>query len=403
MASFGRVANASLKSKIIDIIRFKGKLTVADYMRIVLTNPESGFYMNNDVFGIKGHFTTSPEVSQVFGEILGVWIMQEWLRFGKPKPLRLVEFGPGRGTLLSDITRTLGSFKETHDSIELNLIEVSPHLKGTQEKTLASLPKNLIKNVSWHPAIESLDDHKDGFSAYIAHEFLDALPIHKFVKTKENTWRELVIDYNSNQELIFSISRAPSLTTKFLVPQDFDGDHYECCPEGALIMTKICDKLNKSGKGCALVCDYGFEDPESEKWDTAHNPDTSRIHTTRSNRDTFRAFRNHQPHQPLKDPGEADLTADVDFGYLKQQLNDKALIFGPVSQSHFLMSCGLGARLSVLLDNANETDKAELISGAEMLTGQMGLRYKFLSLFPKGVDDLFKGNPPAGFHSNHRA
>lgn len=384
MATIGKLANGPLRLKLVELIRMKGPITVPEYMKIVLTNPESGFYMNEDVFGVKGHFTTSPEISQIFGEVLGAWIMQEWTRFKCPMPLRLVEFGPGRGTLMADITRTLKSLGQNKPQV--NFIELSPHLRKVQESTL---DKSL--DTRWFSNIEGLLDDHDGFTAYIAHEFLDALPIHKFVRDPQNKkWRELLIDYDSKENLRFCISRTASLSTKLLVPKDFEGDHLEVCPQAALDLEKVSNRLNKSGSGCALVCDYGFEDePEPTN--------TNRL-VYKSDRDTLRAFKNHEPWPPLRDPGDADLTADVDFGYLKRHLRDKATIFGPVNQRDFLLKCGLQARLDILMTRTkDEKEKVELASGANMLTESMGDRYKFMSLFPKDTGHLFKDDPPAGF------
>lgn len=396
MSAINNVIKGSLKSKLVEMIRLRQPLTVSDYMKIVLTNPESGFYMNNDVFGVKGHFTTSPEISQIFGEILGVWILQEWRRFNCPKPLNLVEFGPGRGTLMADITRTMNAFSQTHGNLQIKLIEMSPRLREIQKITLGSNP-SLTNQIHWHNQIESLDDDSNGFTAYIAHEFLDALPVHKFVRDPvSKDWRELLIDYDQNYNLRFCISKKPSLAARLLIPPDFKCEHLEVCPEAALLLEKVTKRLNRSGKGCMLVCDYGFEE-EPDESPMISQSKVPTLKPTRSHRDTFRAFKNHEPWHPLKDPGEADLTADVDFGYLRRTLTDKALIFGPVDQKSFLIRCGLQARLSVLLEKADEESKRDLISGADMLINDMGNRYKFLALFPNGTDTLFEADPPAGF------
>lgn len=396
-----------LKSKLIDVIRFKGPLTVADYMKIVLTNPESGFYMNDHVFGVKGHFTTSPEISQTFGEILGAWIMQEWRRFGCLKPLRLVEFGPGRGTLMSDITRTITQLDsmQTNDdkSIQINLIEVSPKLQEVQQQTLAKQSKQLVERTKWFTHIDALpkdgeNEPETGFTAYIAHEYLDALPVYKFVRDpKTNSWRDLTIDYDEKENLRFCIASQPSLQSRLLVPEKFSGDHIEVCADAALQLEKVTKRLNATQKGCMLVCDYGFEDePESDSEEG--NRKIKALKPIRASRDTFRAFKDHEPWPPLKDPGTADLTADVDFGYLKRHLADKALLFGTVDQRSFLLKCGLQARLKVLLENCkSEESRNDLISGANMMLQSMGQRYRFLALFPKGTDHLFVHDPPAGF------
>lgn len=399
MSAAKQILNKSLKSKLVDLIRLRGPMTVAEYMKIVLTNPTTGFYMNKDVFGVKGHFTTSPEVSQIFGEILGVWIVQEWRRFGGPKPLRLVEFGPGRGTLMSDITRTIGQLTKEHHNIQLMMIEMSPKLQEIQRETLAESSKSLVDRTQWHTHIDAMKDEetRDGFTAFIAHEFLDALPVHKFVREKTTKrWRELMIDYDQKEDLRFCIGREPNLAARLLIPENFQGNHIEVCPEAALCLEKVAKRLSSSQSGCMLVCDYGFEEStnpaESDK--TALDPKRS---ANRSDRDTFRAFKNHESWPALKDPGDADLTADVDFGYLKRHLRDKALLFGPVNQRNFLLKCGLQSRLGRLLERASPEAAEDLESGASFMTNEMGDRYKFLSIFPKGSEHLFVGDPPAGF------
>jgi len=399
MSAIKNIASGSLKSKIVKLIKFKGPLTVSDYMKIVLTNPESGFYMNNDVFGVKGHFTTNPEISQIFGEILGIWILQEWRRFNCPKPLRLVEFGPGRGTLMSDMTRALRTFEQTRGNLQLRFVEISPRLKEIQKQSISHEP-DLIENSEWHPTFESLDENRSGFTAFLAHEFLDALPIHKFVRDPTtHQWRELLIDYSPEEELRYCISRNPSLSTRLLIPQGFKGDHIEVCPQAALLLDNVAKSLNKTSKGCMLVCDYGFEDEPKEIGVDSTSQVT--LKPMIANRDTFRAFKDHESWPPLKEPGQADLTADVDFGYLKKQLNERATLFGSVTQRDFLVKCGLQARLNVLLENASPTEKDELVSGANMMLDDMGQRYRFLALFPKESGHLFESDPPAGFDQNH--
>lgn len=399
MSTVARSAIRSLKNKLIDIIRCKGPLSVADYMKIVLTNPESGFYMNDDVFGVKGHFTTSPEISQLFGEVIGAWILQEWKRFACPKPLRLVEFGPGRGTLISDVARTICALEKTaRKDLSLKMIEMSPRLAKIQKETLEKR-NGLTSQVTWYSLIEQVEKDDSGFTAFLAHEYLDALPVHKFVRDpKTNAWRELVIDYDANQELRFCISRQPSLASRLLIPEDFKGDHFEACPQAALQLERVSERLNSSTRGCMLICDYGFEQSFDKQSGNEKSTNTS-SGPIRHDRDTFRAFKNHESWPPLKDPGEADLTADVDFSYLKRHLRDKSLIFGSVDQATFLTSCGIQSRLQTLLRNADESEKENLISGVKMMIEDMGARYRFMALYPATCEALFRQDPPAGFMS----
>jgi len=370
-------------------------------MKIVLTNPESGFYMNDDVFGVKGHFTTSPEISQTFGEIIGAWIIQEWRRFNCPKPLRLVEFGPGRGTLMADILRTIRGLDShgTFDSIQINMIEISQKLREIQEKALAECSHQLVKQTNWISHIDALPTDgqagtNNGFTAYLAHEYLDALPVYKFVRDpKTDSWRDLLIDYDERENLRYCIANQPSLSSRLLVPQDFRGNHIEVCPEGALQMEKVAKRLDQSNNGCMLICDYGFEESVDE------NPlEETGAKSVKDCRDTFRAFKNHEPWPALKEPGTADLTADVDFGYLRKTLKDKTILFGSVDQRSFLLRCGIQARLDVLLKNCKSEEYSRaLITGGNMMLEDMGQRYRFMALFPKSSGYLFKDDPPAGF------
>lgn len=271
---------------------------------------------------------------------------------------------------MCDITRTLSKFERT--PLDITMIEMSPNLIETQKRNLAHL-----QGTRWINRLDELEKHQEGFTAFIANEFLDALPIYKFVRDPQTkTWRELLIDYDQKSNLRFCIARQPSISTT-LVPEDFEGDHFEACPQAVTILQAVAERLDTS-KGCMLICDYGFEGDDFD-------------------RDTFRAFKDHKVWPPLEEPGQADLTADVDFGYLKRHLKGKATIFGPVEQREFLVGCGLETRLQALLKKANKEEQEQLISGAKMLVEDMGTKFKFLSLFPKLTEPLFVGDPPAGF------
>lgn len=363
-----------LKSQLIDLIRVRGAISVADYMKIVLINPTSGFYMNEDVFGVKGHFTTNPEISQIFGELIGAWVVNEWKRFGSLEPLRIAELGPGRGTLMSDIYRTVKKLKVTKTDVQVNLIEISNKLREIQEENLKD-----IRNIKWNTHINAMDEVKDGFTAFIAHEYFDALPVHKFMKVPgKNYWREILIDYDDKENLRYVLANTVS-PSHLLLPEDLKGDHVEINPEASMQVQRIAKHLNSSGAGCMLICDYGFEDDDYTQ-----------------DRDTFRAFRNHEMCHPLDEPGSADLTADLDFGYLKKQVMEDSLIFGSVTQKQYLIQCGIQARLETLM-KSNKHNHEDLKTSAEMLIEQMGQRYRIMAMFPKNADNLFVDDPPAGF------
>lgn len=239
----------SAETKLLQQLRSRilatGPITVAEYMKEVLTNPMSGYYMHRDVFGSSGDFTTSPEISQMFGELIAVWFLNEWVKAGKPKPLYIVELGPGRGTLSDDMLRVFSKYSDAMEVVSLHLVEISPHLSQVQELKLCgtvSVVKDVLNDapvtlrlpvksdseevtykqsitkhgvpVGWY---RHLHDVPHGFSCFVAHEFLDALPVHKFQKTPEG-WREVFIDLDDGpgpHHLRYVLSRGPTPASFF--------------------------------------------------------------------------------------------------------------------------------------------------------------------------------------------
>ncbi|XP_039980904.1 protein arginine methyltransferase NDUFAF7, mitochondrial [Xiphias gladius] len=358
-------------------IKATGPIPVAEYMREVLTNPVTGYYVKNNMLGPDGDFITSPEISQIFGELLGVWIISEWMGAGGPKQLQLVELGPGKGSLASDVLRVFGQLRSVLGdvSVSLHLVEVSPALSQLQAQNLtrdrsreagaedepvyrrgetaAGLP------VSWY---RRLDDVPTGFSIFLAHEFFDALPIHKFQRT-EKGWREVMVDIDPGKpdQLRFVKAPSPTLASSTLVQADERRDHVEVCAEGGVIVQQLARRIAEDG-GAALIADYGHDGNKT---------------------DTFRGFKGHQLHDVLASPGSADLTADVDFSYLRRMAGGGVACMGPVTQRTFLKNMGIDTRLQVLLRNCSDpSTRKQLISSYDMLTNpaKMGERFHFFSL-----------------------
>lgn len=377
-------------------IKFSGPITVAEYMKEALTHPTEGYYINKDVFGQKGDFTTSPEISQMFGELIAIWFVNEWMMAGSPKKVQLVELGPGRGTMADDILRSFAKFPELSKALSLHLVEVSQKLCEIQEEKLSAQPKNITKdwsktephykgckskygpNVYWYHDVKHVPS--GCHTMFVAHEFFDALPIHKFQKT-DRGWREMLVDVDPELEnkLRFVLAPNPSAaSTCFLqLSPDDERSHIEVCPAAGVITAYMSDRINQEG-GCALIVDYG------------HDGNLG---------DTFRGFSDHELHDVLIDPGTADLTADVDFSYLKKQAGNKVKSYGPVSQSSFLQNMGIALRLKILYEQADEQGKQDLISAFRMLTETMGERFHFLALLsnrsthhPVGFDPLPQDN-----------
>ncbi|KAM6221375.1 LOW QUALITY PROTEIN: protein arginine methyltransferase NDUFAF7, mitochondrial [Rhynchocyon petersi] len=356
-------------------IKSTGPITVAEYMKEVLTNPAKGYYVHRDMLGEKGDFITSPEISQIFGELLGIWFINEWMAAGKTSIFQLVELGPGRGTLTGDILRVfsqLGSVLR-HSDISIHLVEVSQKLSEIQAMTLTEkvlleqnagssvYKKGVTKTripISWY---RDLQDVPKGYSFYLAHEFFDVLPVHKFQKTPG--WREVLIDIDPQVSDKLRFVLAPCATpAEAFIQMDETRDHVEVCPDAGVIIQELSQRISFTG-GAALIADYCHDGTKT---------------------DTFRGFCGHKLHDVLIAPGTADLTADVDFSYLRRMTQRKVASLGPIKQQTFF-NMGIDVRLKVLLDNSDEPSaRQQLLQGYDMLMNpkKMGERFNFFALVP---------------------
>lgn len=389
-----------MQEHLIRRIKATGPLTVAAFMQEVLTNPLSGYYMNSDVFGQAGDFITSPEISQVFGELVGVWFVNHWMLSGK-NHVQLVELGPGRGTLASDILRVFCKFPELYSKVSLHLVELSPALSEIQEKTLTGqllnnhqhdkerqndtthdrssdsedssvlcYKRRVTQNgtpVSWYTAVQDIPYYGNCF--FLAHEFFDALPVHQFQKTDQG-WREVLVDVSPEKEssqLRFVLAPGATVASQTLVPQGTSWNQIEVCPQGGAIVEHMSEAIAEHG-GCALIVDYGEDG---------------------SKRHTLRSFKKHKLHDVLEEPGNADVTANVDFSYLRKATRGKVQTFGPITQSFFLQQMGIDMRMKILLQNASSSQAEQLQSGYRMLTSasDMGEKFKFFSLVQRGLPE----------------
>lgn len=377
-------SNSSINKSILKHLTSKiiatGPISVAEYMREALTNPVLGYYVNNDMLGAGGDFITSPEISQIFGELLGVWCISEWMAAGKSSALQLVELGPGRGSLTSDILRVFSQLKGVlgETGISIHLVEVSPKLSQVQAECLTGNQTQTYTNnhafyrsgttctgqpIYWYHRME---DIPRGFSIFLAHEFFDALPIHKFQRT-ENGWREVLVDIDPENpgKLRFVVSHRPTLASSTLLQKDESRQHVEVCPEGGVIVQKLASRIAEDG-GAALIVDYGHDGTKT---------------------DTFRGFKGHRVHDVLEAPGLADLTADVDFSYLRKMTGDQVICLGPITQRSFLKNMGIDSRMQVLLRSSNDAStRAQLIHSYDMLINpeKMGDRFQFFSVLNTG-------------------
>ena len=354
-----------------------GPMPVSEYMSLALAHPEHGYYHKSDPFGRNGDFITAPEISQVFGEIIGLWCVITWQQAGNPAPFHLVELGPGRGTLMADALRAAAAVPEFIAAAEIDLVETSPVLRDYQKKTLSA------HDATWHDKIDTVSG---GPCLYIANEFFDALPIDQFVKS-ETGWNRRCVGLNpSTGRLCFVVDNI-SLETGNLIPSSVvaapPGSIFEHCPTSQSIATTLGEHLAAKAIA-ALIIDYGHPQPTAGE--------------------TLQAVRDHEYHHVLSDPGDADLTAHVDFGSLAHAAQAAgAQVCGPVTQGDFLLKLGIEARTSRLATNCNTTQADLLLSGCRRLIDPdgMGTLFKVLALTHRKL-----GNP-AGFEaptemSDHR-
>uniref|UniRef100_A0A1I7SWN9 Protein arginine methyltransferase NDUFAF7 n=1 Tax=Bursaphelenchus xylophilus TaxID=6326 RepID=A0A1I7SWN9_BURXY len=388
-----------LKRFIKDKIKVSGPITVHEYMKLA-SGSAAGFYTKKaDILGASGDFTTAPEISQIFGELIGIWIYNELYNTGERGDWQLVELGPGTGTLMADVLRTLNVLKT--ERLSINLVEISDHLIDQQEQLLCGrltkslqdsdvIRRNKTKDgvpVCWYRDLDSVP--KEKFSVFLGNEFLDVLPVHLFEKS-DGDWKEVQVSINETSDLCLMLSKSENLHSKGLIPkyirEDPTRDKWELCPEAGKTVTEIAQRITAFG-GFGLFIDYGHDGGRR----------------TRS----LRAYHNHKIVDVLSKPGLIDITADVDFGYLKKILEGICLPFGPITQREFLAQMGLRLRTERLLQQCkDETVQSHLRTAYKSLIDDsedgMGIKFHMFSLFPTTLKPILemRGGFPAGFFPN---
>jgi NADH dehydrogenase [ubiquinone] 1 alpha subcomplex assembly factor 7 len=351
----------SLAGRIAAMIRADGPLAVDRYMDLALLDPAAGYYATRDPFGAHGDFITAPEVSQVFGELIGLWCADLWQRMGAPDPVILAELGPGRGTLMRDALRACRVVPGFLRAKRLHLVERSPVLRDLQARA--------VGEATWH---DDAADLPDGPLLLVANEFLDALPIRQFVRAIDG-WHERRIGLaGDGQSLRFTLDRAPSPDAFFPIGAPL-GSLCEICPAALAVTGALSSRLVAQG-GAALFIDYGRSTTE---WG-----------------ETLQAVRRHATHAVLDEPGSADLTAFVDFPALAVAARSAgAQVWGPVGQGEFLSALGIAAREAALVAKAAPDMAATIRTACRRLVdpAQMGFLFKAMALTAP------TGPPPAGF------
>ncbi|MEM7718341.1 MAG: SAM-dependent methyltransferase [Pseudomonadota bacterium] len=342
-----------LEAHLKQCIAATGPMTLADYMAECLGNPEHGYYTTRDPLGAAGDFTTAPEISQMFGELLGLCLAQAWIDRGAPAPFILAELGPGRGTLMADMLRATRAVPGFHTALDLHLVETSPTLRTAQDAAIS------------HPLThhDSLTTLPNGPLYLIANEFFDALPIRQFQRF-DTRWRERVVGLSQGA---LALGLSDPLPPGFLVDrlQDtIEGDIVETCAPGESLATALGERIDREG-GTALLLDYGA-------W--------------RSGGDSFQAVRNHETVGALETPGEADLTAHVDFGALARAATP-ALHSALIPQGVLLERLGITARAQALAQSLTGAASDSHIAAHRRLTHpqEMGTLFKAMALYQTGT------------------
>ncbi len=352
-------------------IRIEGPLSIADFMTEALTHPTLGYYRTAAPVGAGGDFITAPEISQMFGELIGLCCLDLWERMGRPAPVRLVELGPGRGALIGDALRATRIRPEFHAAATLHLVEINPALRTDQAAAVAPY-RDRLGGCAWH----------DGFAAVppgplllVANEFFDALPVHQFAR-QGGAWRERVVGLDpSGERLAFALA-APGPAAALLPSAPAtapEGSVIEISPAGIALADRIARRIADAGGG-ALVIDYGH----------AGEPIWSLQAVRRQKRER----------DPLAEPGLVDLSAQVDFARLVEAAGQAgAATQGPVSQRDFLEALGIRARAAALAERARG-DQAKAIEAAlhRLLDpAEMGTLFQAIAFARPGGPD------PAGF------
>jgi NADH dehydrogenase [ubiquinone] 1 alpha subcomplex assembly factor 7 len=351
----------TIGEKIARRIRVEGPLSLAGYMAMALHDRIDGYYARRQPIGADGDFVTAPEISQIFGELIGLWCAEMWRRLGHPDPVILAELGPGRGVLMTDLVRAAERVPGFRRALRLHLIEASAVLRAEQQKRLGDFAP------VWVPGAADLPD---GPLLIVANEFLDALPIRQYVRGAVH-WSERLVALDDEDRFVF-VDGPESPAAGLLIPREQRdsaprGAVVEICPAALALASTLGARLAHQ-PGAALFIDYGY-------FPRAPGP-------------TLGAFRRHQPVSVLDTTGSADLSAHVDFAaFAEAGRAGGAETHGPVPQGRFLGELGAGLRLTALRARATPTQRQALDSGVGRLLDPagMGTLFKVITLFSPGL------------------
>jgi SAM-dependent MidA family methyltransferase len=331
-----------LRERLGELIAASGPISVAQYMTACLHDPDFGYYATRPALGADGDFITAPLISQMFGELIGVWAAASWRLMDQPQTFRLIEMGPGDGTLMSDILKTVRHAEGFLDAADVWLVETSPPLRALQAERLGP---NLGESVRW--ASDLMQVPGDAPILLVANELLDCLPARQFVRTAIG-WSEQVVGLDSDGELAFGLRPTPATS---LLPEAAPGQVFEQSPAQAALGAELGRRIAVDG-GAALLIDYGRAEPGFG--------------------DTLQALSRHEKVDPLDAPGEADLTVHADFPAVMAAARAEGAEAAILTQAAFLARLGIGVRAEALVRAAPQKSAAigrqlnRLIAGDEM-------------------------------------
>jgi len=360
------VSGPDLTARLVRHIRAHGPMTIASYMAMALHDPQSGYYARRQPLGAAGDFVTAPEISQIFGEVVGLSCADFWRNISRPDPVVLAELGPGLGTLMADFLRAAAVVPGFREAARLVLIDASPVLREEQRQRLGAF------DPFW---AGGFDEVPDGPLLLVANEFLDALPIRQLVRGRRQ-WRELLVAADASGGLCLSEGPESPAVTLLVPPQRREappGAIVEICPAASTLAAALAERLTRQ-PGAALFVDYGY---------AGSAPGA-----------TLAAIDGHRAVGVLDRPGTADLSAHVDFtAFAAAARAGGAAVHGPVTQRDFLTALGAETRLEVLLRKASPAQRGLLETGLRRLIDpqEMGTLFKAVAVTSPGLP------APAGF------
>jgi len=361
---------ASLTDHLTATIRDSGPISVAQYMCEALVNQSHGYYTTRDPFGLEGDFITAPEVSQMFGELIGLWCADLWLQMDRPAIVNLVEIGPGRGTLMADAWRASQAQLGFHEAVHLHLVDVSPTLRALQERALVDTRPG--SGPHWH---HEFPEVPDGPILLIANELLDALPIHQYQRMTTG-WHERLVDITPGSDTFRLVLSPEPAESPYAIPDTFAGTPIgavvELCPAAEALVSHITERCVARG-GAALFVDYGY---------TESGP-----------HETLQGVRRHAGHPVFEQPGTADLCAHVNFARLCAVAGAAGgTVWGPIGQGDLLKALGIHARAARLKQGASSQQTIDIDAAVERLAGsaKMGALFKAIAVTNQHLK-------PAGF------